>query len=164
MIRSRFVSAFMITGLGLGLIGCSDGGVGPKPSSLIGSWSMTEDVVIDSGAQDITLNTVKVIYDADGTSDYFATMRVADPVGSVSTFALKGDVRWVLDETILTRTLETMSVTANQDSEESRELAALYEQGLNASPPARFIVEQLDETTLLLLDPETGEQIRFVRD
>lgn len=162
--RSRLVSVALASGLTIGLIGCSGSGVGPDPSELIGRWSMTESVVIDSGTQDMTLDNVKVIYEADGSSDYLAQMRVSNPDGSVFTYTLVGDVQWTLDETILTRTLNAMSVTANQDSENSRELAALYEQGLNSSPPARFIIEQLDETTLRLLNADTGEQVRFVRN
>ncbi len=162
--RSRLVSLALAGGLTIGLIGCSAGDVGPDPSELIGTWSMTESVVIDSGGQDMALDNVKVIYEADGTSDYLAQMRVSDADGSASTYTLIGDVQWTLDETILTRTLNTMSVTANQDSENSRELAALYAEGLNASPPARFIIEQLDETTLRLLNADTGEQVRFVRN
>ena len=156
MRTTLFAAAF------LALSACGGGGVGPDADGLVGSWTLDEASAPDTPG--VTLSEVRVRYDADGTSDYAARMVVPGPDGGGTVaLLLDGDVRWTLDETVLTRTLEQMRVSAAAPSAATDEIAALYAQGLNSSPPARFIVEALTDTELVLLDPDTGDTLRFVR-
>lgn len=142
------------------LVACGGPGVGKDADLLVGSWALQGEP--DAGAPGIAIRDTVVSYAADGTSDYAARM-VVDADGGDMSFQLDGDVRWTLEETVLTRTLERMQVQAESDSPAAAELAANYQQGLNASPPARFIVEELTEERLALLDPDTGSLLVFAR-
>lgn len=147
--------------LAAALTACGGGGPGLDGDALVGRWIL-QDGPTDVG-DGVRLEDTVVEYGVDGTSDYSARMVVAPAGGETVTLRLDGDVRWRLEETVLTRTLERMDVTPETETDAARQLADMYAQGLNASPPARFIVQRLDEETLELLDPDTGDTLRFAR-
>ena len=152
--------------MGLGLaaaLGACGGDVGPPQNDLVGVWAMEDPQIAVDGAQAVQLSDVRVTYRGDGTSDYAARLQAPGEDGTPIALLLDGDVRWTLEETVLTRTLEQMQVSAAEPSAANDQIAALYAQGLNSQPPARFIVEALDDAQLVLLDPETGDTLRFTR-
>lgn len=135
---------------------------GPDSDVLLGAWSLSTDVEVDATTD---IEDTRIVYRPDGTSDYSAVLRVADPgaPGGSRAFDLDADVRWTLEETVLTRTLDAIEVTPRADTPQDREIAALYRADLSSSPPSRFIIESAGETELRLLDPDTGETLVFAR-
>ena len=147
-----------------GLSACG-GNVGPGEKPLIGAWE--QDGIINAGApgQGVSIENARVVYNKDGSSTYNAELVIsqAGTPQDLSRFRLDADVDWVLEETVLTRTLGEMRVSPTADTEQAREAAAAYQQGLAGSPPAVFIVQSVDKSALELLDPDTGETLRFRR-
>ncbi len=137
--------------------------VGPGDSQLIGEWRQASQITSGGGA--VELSDGVVTYHADGTSRMTAVMSLMDP-GLPDTdrrYRMQADVTWTLDETVLTRSLGKITLRPETETEQSAMLARNYEAGLNQSPPVRYIIETLDADTLALLDPDTGETIRYTR-
>lgn len=137
--------------------------VGPGDNLLIGEW--TQDSPISSAGGAVELSDGVVYYAEDGTSRMTAVMSLNAPElpESDRRYRMQADVNWTLDETVLTRTLGTITLKPETETEQSRIIAQQYEAGLNQSPPVRYIIETLDESTLALLDPDTGSTLRYTR-
>ena len=148
------------------LAGCGGGTpaeVGPGDNALIGTWQQQGEIPSADGS--VVLSEGTVSYAADGTSRMDAVMVVnAPPLPATDQrYRMRADVTWTLDETVLTRSLGTITLSPETETEQSRDIAAQYQAALNASPPARYIVEQLDDSSMALLDPDNGNTIRYKR-
>ena len=150
-----------VVALGLMVLSaCSQGPVGPDPDLLIGTW------VQDGVAQtDPSLNVTNAVitYQPDGTSDFDAVMTVTQNAGIPERFSIEADVAWTLEETVLTRTLQEVRITPDIATPEANAIARVLEDAYRASPPGRLIVDQLDETTLVLLDADLGSTLTYQR-
>ena len=159
--RHIFLSG--LAALSVAACGGAPAEVGPGDNALIGTWEQVGSIPSADGSVELVEGTVT--YRADGTSRMDAVMAVnAPPLPETDRrYRMRADVTWTLDETILTRSLGTITLTPETETEQSRIVAAQYEAGLNASPPVRYIVEQLDAEAMTLLDPDNGNTIRYAR-
>lgn len=152
---------FWMVGLGLlVLIACSRGPVGPDPDLLLGTW--VQDGVAQTDPSLSVTNAV-ITYQPDGTSNFEAVMTVTQNAGIPERFSIEADVAWTLEETVLTRTLQDVRITPDISTPDAEALARVLEEAYRASPPGRLIIDQLDETTLVLLDADMGSTLTYQR-
>jgi hypothetical protein len=88
-------------------------------------------------------------------------MTVTENNGIPERFTITAKVSWTLEETILIRTLQEVSVTPDISTPAGDALAAELEKAYLSSPPGRLIIEQIDEATLVLLDADTGTNLTY---
>lgn len=155
------VIRYGILGLGLlVLMACSRGPVGPDPALLVGTWA--QDGVAQTDPS-LSVDNAIITYRADGSSDFNAIMTVTENHGIPERFTIQADVSWTLEETVLTRTLQDVRITPDIATPEANALAEVLENAYRASPPGRLIIEQLDGTTLVLLDADFGTTLTYQR-
>lgn len=147
------------------LVACGDSEVGADRKAILGEWVLDSDQPLNPIA---SLSQTRISYNDDGTSTYQARLNIAEPDSPVSTMAIQADVLWTLEETVLTRELQSVTVIpVNGDgtapTEEQTAFARAYQDGFADSPPARFIVEVVNQAQLVLLDPVTGDILVFNR-
>lgn len=139
---------------------CSRGPVGPDPALLVGTW--VQDGVAQADPS-LSVDNAVITYQADGTSQFNAVMTVTENDGIPERFSIAADVAWTLEETVLTRTLQDVRITPDISTPDAETLARVLEEAYRASPPGRLIIEQLDETNLVLLDADLGSTLTYSR-
>lgn len=156
-------STFRIWALALGLTvfaACSRGPVGPDPALLVGTWVQNGVAQTDPT---LKVDNAVITYSDDGTSRFEAVMTVTENDGIPERFRIEADVNWTLVETVLTRTLQDVRITPDISTPDADALARALENAYRNSPPGRLIIEQLDETTLVLLDADLGSTLTYSR-
>ncbi|MEM9599821.1 MAG: hypothetical protein AAF926_02240 [Pseudomonadota bacterium] len=153
--------AVLILLYGCILVACGNGGngIGPNPALLYGTWAQDGLAQADP---DMIVDQAVVAYRPDGTSTFTAMMTVRLPDTLPILFDIKVDVNWSLDETVVTRTLETVTVTPREPSSDMDAFARQLEAAYRASPPGRLIVQYADANELVFLDPDTGALLRYL--
>lgn len=142
---------------GLLIVACS-ADIGPDEALLHGTWLQEGATQTDPTL--IVQNAV-ITYAADGTSDFKAIMTVTENNGIPERFTITAQVSWTLEETILIRRLQTVSVVPDISTPNADAVAAALEEAYLSSPPGRLIIEQIDETMLTLLDADTGTTLTY---
>lgn len=139
------------------IIACS-ADIGPDEALLHGTWLQEGATQTDPT---LVVENAVITYAADGTSDFKAIMTVTENNGIPERFTIVAQVLWTLEETILIRTLQDVSVTPDISTPDADALATALQDAYRESPPGRLIVEQVDETTLVLLDADTGTNLTY---
>lgn len=139
------------------IVACS-ADIGPDEALLHGTW--LQEGATQNDPTLIVENAV-ITYKADGTSDFKAIMTVTENNGIPERFTITAKVLWTLEETILIRTLQEVSVVPDISTPDADALAAELEKAYLDSPPGRLIIEQIDEATLVLLDADTGTNLTY---
>lgn len=162
---SRAAQAVFILLTASWLIACGSG-IGPQEKALLGTWSLAEEQPISDTA---SLTQTQITYLKDGLSLYEAVLVVDPPESLPVQLAVEARVAWTLEETVLTRALQSMAVmpmsgTGAAPSDIELAMAKDYQDAFLTSPPAQFIIQTLDETQLVLLDPIDGSLLTFARN
>lgn len=139
------------------IIACSPD-IGPDEALLHGTWLQEGATQTDPT---LIVENAVITYAADGTSDFKAIMTVTENNGIPERFTITAQVLWTLEETILIRALQEVSVTPDISTPDGDALATALEEAYLSSPPGRLIIEQIDETTLVLLDADTGTNLTY---
>lgn len=144
------------------LVACGNAetGVGPNPSLLYGTWAQDGLAQADP---DMVVDQAVVEYRPDGTSTFDALMTLTLPETAPILFDIRVDVNWTLDETIVTRSLDNVTVTPREPGPETNAFARQLEAAYRASPPGRLIVQYADANELVFLDPDTSAMMRYLR-
>lgn len=153
----RFQQVFILL-TGLLVIACSQPSIGPDEALLHGTW--LQEGATQSDPTLVVENAV-ITYVPDGTSDFRAIMTLTENNGIPERFTIAAQVLWTLEETILIRTLQDVSVTPDISTLEGDALAAALEDAYRESPPGRLIVEQVDSVTMTLLDADSGTYLTY---
>jgi hypothetical protein len=111
----------------------------------------------------VQLRDIRIDYDRDGTSDYRATMLMGEPGAEPQRFDLEADVDWSLEETVITRTLTSITATPAAPTADFDNMARSIERAYMQTPPVNLIIQTLDAERLVLLDPETGQTQSYGR-
>ena len=143
--------------LGLFIAACS-ADIGPDEELLYGTWQ--QDGPTEAG-DDIRVDKAVITYAPDGTSDFAAVMTVTANEGIPERFTIDADVSWTLEETILIRTLNDVTVTPDISTPEADALAAALAEEYRRSPPGRLIIESVDAAQLVLLDAANGQTLTY---
>ncbi|MGJ8560695.1 MAG: hypothetical protein ACSHX3_10705 [Litorimonas sp.] len=151
------IQRFAVLLCGLLIVACS-ADIGPDEMLLHGTWLQQGATQTDPT---LVVENAVITYAPDGTSDFKAIMTVTENNGIPERFTITAKVGWTLEETILIRTLQSVSVVPDISTPDADVLAAALEEAYLASPPGRLIIEQLDETTLTLLDADTGTNLTY---
>lgn len=149
---------FFILLTGLLIVACSQPSIGPNEALLHGKW--LQEGATQSDPTLVVENAV-ITYEPDGTSDFTAIMTLTENDGIPERFTINAQVHWTLEETILIRTLQDVSVTPDISTPEGDALAAALEDAYRDSPPGRLIVEQVDSVTMTLLDADSGTYLTY---
>jgi len=155
--RTQTLRALTVFLFGLTLAACS-ADIGPDEALLHGTW--LQEGPTQAGETLLVENAV-ITYAPDGTSDFTAIMTLTENNGIPERFTINADVLWTLEETILIRTLNDVTVTPDISTPEGDALAAALADEYRASPPGRLIIEAIDETQLVLLDAATGTNLTY---
>lgn len=142
---------------GLLIVACR-ADIGPNEALLYGTWLQEGATQTDPT---LVVENAVITYAPDGTSDFKAIMTVTENNGIPERFTITAHVSWTLEETILIRTLQTVSVVPDISTPDADAVAAALEEAYLNSPPGRLIVEQVDETLLILLDADTGTTLTY---
>ena len=142
--------------------------IGYDADDLLGVWTMVGDT---TPSETTRLSDVEILYAKDGTSTYDALLTISDTPDDDKPIRLKldGDVRWSLEETVLTRTLQSMTVSPlpsdgeSAPSDEAKMLAEGYQAGFSETPPTLLLIETLTDNTFIVLDTATQDRITFER-
>jgi len=145
---------------GLLIVACSNPGIGPDEALLHGTWLQEGATQSDPT---LVVDNAVITYAPDGTSDFNAVMTLTENDGIPERFAIAAQVLWTLEETILIRTLQDVSVTPDISTPDGDALAAALENAYRESPPGRLIIEQIDEVTMTLLDADTGTNLTYIK-
>lgn len=152
--------AFLLCLSALTLIACGGGNIGPDERLLYGTWA--QDGVTQADPTVLVENAV-ITYEPDGTSDFSAVMTVTQNNGIPERFTIAADVNWSLEETVLTRTLQDVTITPDISTADADAMARILADAYRNSPPGRLIVEQVDGVTMALLDVETGSIMTYTK-
>lgn len=142
---------------GFFIVACS-ADIGPKTELLYGTWVQEGATQTDPT---LVVENAVITYAPDGMSDFKAIMTLTENDGIPERFTIMARVAWTLDETILIRTLQDVSVTPDISTPDGEALASALEDAYRTSPPGRLIVEYVDETILTLLDADTGTMLSY---
>lgn len=155
--HTGFLQNVFVLLCGLLIVACS-ADIGPDESLLYGTW--LQEGATQTSPTYVVENAV-ITYAPDGMSDFKAIMTVTENNGIPERFTINAKVSWTLEETILIRTLQSVTVTPDISTPAADALAHALELEYSASPPGRLIIEQIDETTLILLDADTGTNLTY---
>lgn len=139
------------------IIACS-ADIGPDETLLHGTWLQQGATQTDPT---LIVENAVITYAPDGTSDFKAIMTVTENNGIPERFTITAQVSWTLEETILIRTLQDVSVVPDISTPDADVLAAALEEAYLSSPPGRLIIEEIDATDLVLLDAATGTTLTY---
>lgn len=153
------IRRFAVLCLGVLIAACS-ADIGPDEALLHGTWRQEGPTQTDPTA--VVENAV-ITYAPDGTSDFKAIMTNMENNGIPERFTITAKVGWTLEETILIRTLQSVSVVPDISTPGGDALADALQQAYISSPPGRLIIEYIDETTLTLLDADTGTTLTYLK-
>lgn len=162
----RLIANIWLSLLSIAMVtACGQGPVGPDEDAVLGVWVLDSDQPLNQIAY---LSDTRISYEEDGQSSYQAQLRITEPDAPVSTMVIQADVRWSLEETILTRELQSVEVTpvtegGSAPTQAQLDYAQAYEDGFDGSPPAQFIVEAVNDAQLVLIDPVSGDMLAFNR-
>ncbi|MGB3455145.1 MAG: hypothetical protein WBG08_11055 [Litorimonas sp.] len=157
----RFVLGLgqLVFGLSL-LAACGAPDVGVDRDLLIGTWAQQGATQTDPS---LVVENAVVTYAPDGWSTFDAVMTLTQPDGIPERFTIRADVAWTLEETVLIRTLQDVTVTPDISTPQGDAVAGALEDAYRNSPPGRLIVEDLTDETLSLLDADTGTILSYAR-
>lgn len=153
----RFLQRVFVLLCGLLIVACS-ADIGPDESLLYGTWLQEGATQNDPT---LVVENAVITYAPDGMSDFKAIMTVTENNGIPERFTITAKVSWTLEETILIRTLQEVSVTPDISTPAADALAVELEKAYLSSPPGRLIIEQIDAATLILLDADTGTNLTY---
>ncbi|GHA89783.1 hypothetical protein GCM10009069_11170 [Algimonas arctica] len=142
---------------GFALAACS-ADIGPDETLLYGTWLQEGPT---QAGETLLVEKAVITYAPDGTSDFTAIMTLTENNGIPERFTINADVLWTLQETILIRTLNDVTVRPDISTPQGDALAAALADEYRASPPGRLIIEQIDDTTLVLLDADSGTNLTY---
>lgn len=152
-----FLRRFFILLCGVLIVACN-ADIGPDESLLYGTWLQEGATQNDPT---LVVENAIITYAPDGTSDFNAIMTVTENNGIPERFAIAAKVSWTLEETILIRTLQSVTVTPDISTPYADAVALALEGEYATSPPGRLIIEQIDAATLVLLDADTGTNLTY---
>ena len=155
--HTGFLQHVFVLLCGLLIVACS-ADIGPDESLLYGTWLQEGATQNDPT---LVVENAVITYAPDGMSDFKAIMTVTENNGIPERFTITAKVSWTLEETILIRTLQDVTVTPDISTPAGDALAAELEKAYLSSPPGRLIIEEIDETTLVLLDADTGTNLTY---
>lgn len=142
------------------LIACGEPPVGPDESLLYGTWAQDGITQADPS---VTVSDGVITYAPEGQSSFTGIMTFYPPEQDAIRFDIQADVSWVLEETVITRTLQQVSVTPQIPTPEADDLARAFEDAYRASPPGRLIVQYVNPTELIVLDADAGAMLRYLK-
>lgn len=136
------------------------GNIGPDAEQLHGTWVQDGPTQTDPA---LTVSDAVIVYAPDGTSTFDAVMTLTQNQGIPERFNIEASVLWTLQETILTRTLQSVTVTPDISTPAADTLAKQLEAAYRESPPGRLIIDTIDDTQMILIDGDTGSMLRYER-
>ena len=155
--HTGFLQHVFVLLCGLLIVACS-ADIGPDESLLYGTWLQEGATQNDPT---LVVENAVITYTSDGMSDFKAIMTLTENNGIPERFTITAKVSWTLEETILIRTLQDVTVTPDISTPAGDALAAELEKAYLSSPPGRLIIEEIDKTTLVLLDADTGTNLTY---
>lgn len=134
--------------------------IGPDESLLYGTWAQDGITQADPS---VTVSDGVITYAPNGVSSFTGVMTFYQPGQDPIRFDIAADVNWVLEETIITRTLKEVTITPQIPSEGVDAIAEAFEEAYRASPPGRLIVQYVNPTELIVLDADAGIMLRYLK-
>ena len=131
---------------------------------LVGEWEQVGEITITQGGPSILITEGEVEYDADGTAEGELIMRFVGAPENADEYRFEATSTYALDGNTLTDTMQSVTVTALDDSEQANQLAALI---TNSTPPGQTstsTIVSVDRKTLVMRDETTGTESTYKRE